>query len=310
LQSDKKNLLLILGPTAVGKSRLALTLAKAFNGEIINCDSMQVYRGFDIGTDKLSPDQRGDIPHHLLDIVRPEHQFTAAEFLDRAAEAAGDIILRQKLPLCTGGTGLYMTALVKGLFPGAGRDERIRKELAEEVDKTGLEPLFDRLKSLDPDYAAKIGAKDRIRILRALEVYALTSRSMTDNFALTRSSFEEYNKILIGLHMERSRLYARIEERVERMYAGGLVEETKSLLEQGIPSSAPPFRALGYKQVIRYLHDEVTLEEAVEETKRETRHYAKRQMTWFRKMEGINWFTAEGTAEISAFVKERLSLSL
>ena len=307
MHSDKKNLLLILGPTAVGKSRLSLSLAESFDGEIINCDSMQVYRGFDIGTDKLPLEQRRNIPHHLLDIVQPEHQFTVAEFLDRAAEAAGNITLRQKLPICTGGTGLYLTAMLKGLFPGAGRDELIRKKLAEEAEKIGLEPLFGRLRAMDPDYADKIGPNDHLRILRALEVYALTGRSMTDNFTLTQSCFAEYNKTLIGLNMDRSRLYARIEERVERMFAGGIVEETKSRLEQGVPSSAPPFRALGYKQVIRHLHNEISLQDAVEEPKVETRHYAKRQLTWFRKMEGIHWFTAAETSEISIFIKERLS---
>ena len=291
----------------MGKSRLSLSLAKAFDGEIINCDSMQVYRGFDIGTDKLPLKQRRNIPHHLLDIVQPEYQFTAAEFLDRAAEAAGDIIRRQKLPICAGGTGLYLTALLRGLFPGAERNESLRKELVKEAEKTGLEPLFERLKAMDPDYAAKIGSNDRIRILRALEVYALTGRSMTENFALTRSCFSEYSKILIGLNMDRPQLYTRIEERVERMFADGIVEETTSLLERGVPSSAPPFRALGYKQVIRYLHKKISLEEAVEETKVETRHYAKRQLTWFRKMEGIHWFKAEETTQISVYIRERLS---
>jgi tRNA dimethylallyltransferase len=290
----------------VGKSRLSLELAETLDGEVINCDAMQVYRGFDIGTDKLAPDLRRKIPHHLLDIVSPDHQFTAAEFLERAADAAEDIFLRGKLPICTGGTGLYMTALLKGLFPGAGRDEGLRKELEEEAETAGLETLFQRLQTIDPVYAAKVGSRDKIRILRALEVFALTGRSMTENFTLTRSSFAGYSKILIGLEMARPRLYARIEERVERMFTEGIVQETRTFLEQGIPPDAPPFKALGYKQVVLYLQGKIPLEDAVERTKIETRHYAKRQMTWFRKMEGIRWFPAEATAEVQAFVKDRL----
>jgi len=290
----------------VGKSRLSIKLAAEFQGEIINCDSKQVYRGFDIGTDKLPPDARNGIPHHLLDIVPPEHQFTAAEFLDRAHRVTEDILSRGKLPIFTGGTGLYLTAIIKGLFPGGGRDEGIRRRLEQEVERLGLEPLFRRLESFDPQYASRVGTNDRIRILRALEVFAITGRSMTENFALTRSIFDAYEKTLIGLRMDREALYTRIEKRVDRMFARGLVEEVRSLMEDGVPADAPPFRALGYRQAVRHLSTEISLEEAVEQTKIETRHYAKRQMTWFRKMEGIRWFSPEDITEISDWMEERL----
>lgn len=290
----------------MGKSRLSIQMAKCFDGEIINCDSRQVYKGFDIGTDKLPESERRDVPHHLLDIVPPDIQFTAAEFSRLALECVNKIHERKRLPIITGGTGLYLTALLKGLFPGGGRNEEIRRNLEKEEEDLGLDRLFQRLKGIDPEYANKIGSHDRIRILRALEVLSLTGRSMAENFALTRSPFESFKKILIGLCMDREELYAKIEERVDRMFARGLVEETRTLIDRNIASDSPPFRALGYLQVVRFLEGRISLEEAKEQTKTETRHYAKRQMTWFRKMEGIRWFSPEHTDEIAHFVQEKM----
>lgn len=306
MQSINKYILIILGPTAVGKSRLSIRMAKRFDGEIINCDSRQVYKGFDIGTDKLPEPERMGVPHHLLDIVPPENQFTAAEFSRLALESVKKIHERKRLPIITGGTGLYLTALLKGLFPGGGRDDGIRQDLEREEKTQGLDRLFRRLEGMDPVYAEKVGSRDRIRILRALEVQRLTGKSMTENFAMTRSPFAAYKKILIGLRMDRAALYARIEERVDSMFTRGLVEETRNLIDQNIATDAPPFRALGYRQVIRFLEGRISLEEAKEQTKTETRHYAKRQMTWFRKMEGIRWFSPEKTDEIAGFIQENM----
>jgi tRNA dimethylallyltransferase len=246
------------------------------------------------------------VPHHLLDIVPPENQFTAAEFSRLALESVKKIHERRRLPIITGGTGLYLTALLKGLFPGGDRDDGIRKDLEREEKTQGLDRLFRRLEEMDPVYAEKVGSRDRIRILRALEVQRLTGKSMTENFAMTRSPFAAYKKILIGLRMDRTALYARIEERVDSMFARGLVEETRNLIDQNIASDAPPFRALGYRQVVRFLEGRISLEEAIEQTKTETRHYAKRQMTWFRKMEGIRWFSPEKTDEITDFIQENM----
>ena len=306
MASDNKDLTIILGPTAVGKSRTSVQLAQLFRGEVINCDSMQVYRGFDIGTDKISPEMRRDVPHHLLDIVNPDTQFTAADFIRDALKAAAGIWDRGCLPIITGGTGLYLKALIEGLFPEGGRDPEIRRELDQEARAHGLETLWEKLELVDPVYAAKVGPRDRIRIIRALEVYRATGQPLSAHFPRTRSFVTDCNLIRIGLNRERQDLYARIDERVEHMFAAGLIDEVRRLLASGIQEDAPPFRALGYKQVLRYLHQEISEEEAISLAQQDTRHYAKRQLTWFRKMEGIRWFHPEQLEEIQEHV--RLSL--
>jgi tRNA dimethylallyltransferase len=298
LLSKNSSFLTVLGPTAVGKSSTSLDIAREFGGEIVNCDSMQVYRGFDIGTDKLPVQKRRGIPHHLLDILEPKNQFTAADFVGLALKAIRDIISRQKLPIVTGGTGLYIRSLLEGLFPGGEGDIEIRKVLENEADEKGLEFLHRKLEKLDPAYASKIGAQDRVRIIRALEVFQATGKNMTENFFLTQSPVKEYKILKLGLRLERHVLYERIEKRVDRMFASGIVEETKRLLNSGIPDDAPPFRALGYNQVLSCLRGEIGREEAMELTKRETRRYAKRQMTWFKKMDGIQWFSPGEFEEI------------
>ena len=303
---DNKNLTFILGPTAVGKSRAAIRLARLFRGEVVNCDSMQVYRGFDIGTDKLSPELRRDVPHHLLDIVDPDTQFTAADFVREALKAADGIWGRDRLPMITGGTGLYLKALIEGLFPEGGRDPEIRGELDREAQTLGLEPLWKRLEQIDPVYAGKVGPRDRIRIIRALEVFRVTGQPMSAQFSRTRSFVADCNLVRIGLQRDRKDLYGRIDKRVERMFAAGLIDEVRELLAAGIKEDAPPFRALGYKQVLRYLRQEISKEEAVGLTQQDTRHYAKRQLTWFRKMEGIRWFHPEALEDIGEHI--RLSL--
>ena len=306
MHSDNKNLVIILGPTGVGKSRTALQLAHRFRGEVISCDSMQVYRGFDIGTDKLPPDAREGIPHHLLDIVDPSVQFTAADFVRAADEAARAITARGSLPIITGGTGLYLKALIEGLFPEGRRDESIRRELEQEAHSRGLEHLWRRLDGVDPDYARKIGQRDRVRIIRALEVYRATGVPLSSHFPLTRSLVSDFNLIRIGLRLDRTELYARINRRVDRMFADGIVEEARGILASGVSAASPPFRALGYRQVLRFLLGEVSEAEAADLTKRETRHYAKRQMTWFRKMEGIRWFSPSELEEISEHISSGL----
>ena len=298
--------MIILGPTGVGKSRTALQLAHRFRGEVISCDSMQVYRGFDIGTDKLPPDAREGIPHHLLDIVDPSVQFTAADFVRAADEAARAITARGSLPIITGGTGLYLKALIEGLFPEGRRDESIRRELEQEAHSRGLEHLWRRLDGVDPDYARKIGQRDRVRIIRALEVYRATGVPLSSHFPLTRSLVSDFNLIRIGLRLDRTELYARINRRVDRMFADGIVEEARGILASGVSAASPPFRALGYRQVLRFLLGEVSEAEAADLTKRETRHYAKRQMTWFRKMEGIRWFSPSELEEISEHISSGL----
>ena len=302
---DSPAVLVLVGPTAVGKTAVAVVLAERFGGEIINCDSMQVYRGFDIGTDKPGPDERRRVPHHLLDVVDGRTQFTAADFASRAAEAITGIIGRGRRPIVAGGTGLYMKALFDGLFPGPSRDDIVRSGLDEEARRGGLDVLYDRLAGIDPAYAAKVGRADRVRIVRALEVHAVTGIPLSVHFERTAGFLPGAATIKIGLRLDREELRRRIDARVERMFQRGLVEEVRGLLAGGIPETAPPFKALGYRHVLRILRGEMTTDEAVAATKIETRRYAKRQMTWFRKAADVVWFDAAEPDRIGAFVAGR-----
>jgi len=289
LEPETPVLVVVLGPTAVGKSRVAVDLALRFGGEVIGGDSIQVYRGFDIGTDKPAPAERRGIPHHLIDTVEPTVQFTAADFVREALAAAKDISARGRLPIVAGGTGLYLKALVDGLFPGPGRDPALRAALEAEAREKGLDALFRRLEEVDPAYAAKIRDRDRVRIVRALEVHAATGRPISEHFRATESPVKGRTVVRLGLRLEREELNRRIDARVERMFERGLVDEVRVLLERGVPETAPPFRALGYSHVLRHLRGEIGRAEAVALTKTDTRHYAKRQMTWFRKDKDISW---------------------
>lgn len=307
LESESKVFLVILGPTGVGKSSAGVRLARSLGGEIISCDSMQVYRGFDIGTDKPPLEVRREIPHHLLDVADSTRQFTAADFAEGARDAIIRIRERGKVPLVVGGTGLYIQALVDGLFPGQARDDRLRRELGLRARGEGLDRLYEELEKADPAYALKTGRRDKVRIIRALEVYALTGKPISAHFLETASPVKGCRAVKIGLTLDRPTLYRRIEARVERMFAEGLVEETRRLLEQGVDENSPPFRALGYRHVLRLLRNEVTQEEAKEATKIDTRHYAKRQMTWFRKMKNVRWFSPDDYPSLEAFAKSQLN---
>lgn len=308
MENKTRQILTVVGPTAVGKSAIALRLALEFSGEIISCDSMQVYRGFNLGTDKPSPQARKMVPHHLIDIIDPEEQFSAADFARLALEEAEKIIQRGRLPLVVGGTGLYHKALVEGLFPGPGRNQSLRQKLRQEAEKYGLAHLYQKLQNIDPAYASKITPRDSIRIIRALEVYHLTGKPLSLHFEQTASPLQKKGFILhqIGLKLERKELYRRIETRVERMFAQGIVEEVQSLLEKGVSEQVVPFKALGYRQVLKYLKGEISLEEAVQLTKQETRHYAKRQLTWFKKSPGIIWFDAEDYKALRNYLVTKL----
>jgi len=295
--------LILLGPTGVGKSTTAVKIAKAFDGEVISCDSMQVYRGFDVGTDKIPADKREGIAHYLLDIVDSSVQFTAADFVKHALSAVRTIQGKKKLPIITGGTGLYLKALIDGLFPEGKKDPHVRDKLEEEAKTKGLENLQKRLERIDPVYAQKIGKNDRIRIIRALEVYHSTKKPISDHFPSTKSHIKDFNILRIGLKLERKELYRKIEQRVDGMFAQGIVEEVEALLKSGVEETSPPFRALGYKHVLSHLKRELSLEETIDLTKKDTRHYAKRQMTWFRKMEGILWFSPLDFSSIAGTIK-------
>jgi len=306
LEPETKNLVIVLGPTAVGKSAIAIRLAQEFRGEIINCDSMQVYKGFDIGTDKIPRDQRNIVPHHLLDIADSSTQFTAAEFVRRALEAIESIRKKQSLPIIVGGTGLYLKALLEGLFPEGKKDPAIRERLERQAKEKGLEFLRESLLRVDPVYAKKIGERDKIRIIRALEIFHATKIPISEHFANTHSLVDDFFILKIGLKLERSVIYKKIEDRVDRMFARGIVEEARGILEEGENPDSPPFRALGYRQVLNHLKGDISLEETIDLTKKETRHYAKRQMTWFRKMAGIHWFKPDDFPSIVKYVKTNL----
>jgi tRNA dimethylallyltransferase len=306
LEPEASALVIVLGPTAVGKSRIAVDLALRFGGEVISGDSIQVYHGFDVGTDKPGPETRRGVPHHLIDIVGPEVQFTAADFVREALAAARAVAGRGGLPIVAGGTGLYIKALCDGLFPGPGRDPVLRAALEAEAREKGLEALFRRLEAVDPEYAAKIRGRDRVRIIRALEVHAATGRPISEHFRATESPVKGRTVVRLGLRLEREALYARIDQRVDRMFARGLVDEVRGLLARSVPESAPPFRALGYSHVLRHLRGEIGCDEAAALTKTDTRHYAKRQMTWFRKMADIAWFSPDDGPTLEEYVQNQL----
>ena len=306
MEPEAPVLVIVLGPTAVGKSRVAVDLALRFDGEIVSGDSIQVYRGFDIGTDKPGPAERRGVPHHLIDIVDPEVQYTAADFVRDALAAADAIAGRGRLPIVAGGTGLYLKALVEGLFPGAGRDPAVRAALETEAAAHGLDALFRRLEAVDPVYARKIRSRDRVRIIRALEVHMTTGRPMSDHFRDTRPPVEGRDVVRLGLELDRATLRGRIDERVERMFARGLIDEVRGLLDRGVPEGCPAFRALGYRHVLKHLRGEIGRDEAVTLTQIETRQYAKRQMTWFRKMAGVTWFSPDDQAGLERHLQNRL----
>lgn len=290
----------------MGKSELSIKIAKNFAGEIINCDSMQVYKGFDIGTDKIPPEKREGVPHHLIDVVDPSTQFTAADFVSMALEATESILRKKKLPIIVGGTGLYLKTLLDGLFPEGKSHPEIRQKLEREARKKGVGVLRKRLMEVDPVYSQKISKNDKIRIIRALEVFHSTGKPLSEHFSKTQSFVKDFHILKIGLKLERKVLYQKIEERVEKMFGRGIVGEVQALRDSGIPEDAPPFRALGYKHVLKLLNKETGQEEAKSLTKRDTRHYAKRQMTWFRKMEGIQWFSPLEFPSIAEYIQKNL----
>lgn len=276
--------LVVLGPTAAGKSAFAIGLAQKLNGEIISADSMQVYRGMDIGTAKLSEKERQGIAHHLIDVRNPDEEWTVADFVGEATRISGDLASRGKTPVIVGGTGLYLWALLKGYsFPISPAD----KELRAKLDAESLPTLYAQLSTIDALSAQKIHPNDKKRIVRALEVFELTGKRMSELQEPRRSVAGSFR--LVGLNPAREELYARIEQRVDDMIKKGLVEEVKGLLEKGYSRGLNSMQALGYKETIEYLDGRWTKEKMLEELKKRTRNFAKRQMTWFRRFENVEW---------------------
>lgn len=287
-------ILIICGPTASGKSDLALRLAHALDAEIVNADSMQIYRGLDIGTAKPSPDQRAEIRHHLIDVAEPDQPFSAADFSDAADDAIRDIASRGKRVIVAGGTGLYIRALVKGLVDSPSGAGEIRQDLQDEAGRVGNEAMLERLRSVDPEMAAGLHPNNLVRIIRALEVYHLTGIPLSRYQKEHAFAPRRYDALQIGISVDRGVLYERIDDRVERMLADGLLGEVSALLAAGFGRDLKPLRSIGYKEAAAHLCGELSREEAARLIKRDTRHYAKRQLTWFMADPDILWFEYPG----------------
>ena len=286
--SNRIRVVAIGGPTCTGKSDLAVTLAEGLGGEIVNGDSMQVYRYFDIGTAKPSAAARTRVPHHLVDIVDPDGEFNAALFRDAADRAISDISARDAVPIIVGGTGLYLRALFYGLFP-AKRDGALRERLRAEYARDPI-AFYERLKAVDPAYSLRISFRDRVRAVRAMEVYLLGGRPFSE--LEKEHGFREprYDICGIGLTAPREELYRRIDERVLAMLSRGLVGEVKDILARGYSGESKPFSSIGYREVLRYLSGSIGYEDMVKDIQKNTRRYAKRQFTWFAKEKDMRWF--------------------
>ena len=290
---NARKVIAILGPTGTGKSELALSVAQQFDGEVVGCDSLQIYRYFDIGTAKLPLAERRGIPHHLIDVLDPDQIFTAGEYARLARRVLDDVSARGRLPVVAGGTGFYFRALVDGLFPGPSRDQGLRDRLAaRELRKPGT--VYRLLGRFDPESAARIHPHDFPKLVRALEVCLLTRRATTDLFREGRDALRGYEVLRIGLAPPRELLYERLDQRTEKMFHGGLVEEVQSILARGFPASSKPFESHGYRQALQLLSGELNLKEAIFYAQRNTRRYAKRQMTWFRQEQQMEWLSGFG----------------
>jgi tRNA dimethylallyltransferase len=284
----------VLGPTATGKSALALAIAERYGGEVVNCDSTAVYRGFDIGTDKLPPAVRRGVPHHLIDIVDPTAEYTAAQYARDASDVIREIQARGRLPIVAGGTGFYFRALTRGLFPGPGRDPDLRARLDAIAARRGVDRLHRLLRRVDAESAARIQPRDQKRIVRALEVFFLTGRPLTAHFEDTASPIPGMTVTGVALRLATPALVERLSRRVDEQFARGLLDEMRVLLASGVPETARPFGGLVYRQALEHLHgvrDEAATRALIVQ---ENRRYAKRQLVWFRKEPGLRWFDGPG----------------
>lgn len=284
------NIICIAGPTASGKTALAVALAKELNGEVVSCDSMQVYKRMDIGTAKPTPEEMQGIPHHMIDVAEPWEDFSVSRYCEMAAPIVDDIISRGKTAIIAGGTGLYMDSLIRGSafapFPSTG----VRERLEAQADAEGMEAMLSRLRAVDPDSAARLHLSDRKRIIRALEVFLETGETITEHNRKTQAVPPRYTPLWLGLDFsERGELYRRIDLRVGKMLEMGLIGEIQSLLDSGIPEKCTAMQAIGYKEFVDALDGRCTIEEAADQVRQSSRRYAKRQLTWFRRNQRMHW---------------------
>ena len=300
-------LLVLCGPTATGKTALSLALAERLNGEIVSADSMQVYRGMDIGTAKASPEERARVPHHMLDVADPSENYSVARYVEEASRCCDDILARGKLPILTGGTGLYIDSLLAGRSFG-GEDEdggALRLALGADYDRLGGDAMLKRLRKVDPERAAKLHPGDKRRIVRALEVFERTGMTITEHDARTRAQPPRYTARRIVLSFaDREALYARIDRRVEEMAVQGLFEEVEALLDAGLSPDCTAMQAIGYKEAALALRGDMSRSEAVALIQQSSRRYAKRQLTWFRRAPDARWILWEGAPDIAAAASE------
>ncbi len=293
-----KPVVVIVGPTAVGKSRIAVEVAKAFETEVLTADSRQVYRGMDVGTDKPAPEERQGIPHRLIDLVGPDESFNAGLYRRQAIDEIERLYRDHRLPLVAGGTGLYVRTLLKGLCDAPPTDPIVRAALKQEAEDQGHDRLYARLVEVDPVAASRLHPRDESKVLRALEVYQLSGRRMSEFQQEHGFAERPFSTLMIGLNRDRDALYRRIEERIDWQLAHGLIEETKQLLDQGYQRDSAAMKGLGYRQVAEHLAGVYDSAEMVRRFKRDTRRFSKRQMTWFRKEPGIQWLTIEESESV------------
>jgi tRNA dimethylallyltransferase len=292
--SARPRLIAIVGPTATGKSALGIALAERFDGEIVSCDSTAVYRGFDIGTDKVAPNEQRGIPHHMIDVVEPTEEYSAARYAREASAVIRDITGRRRQPILVGGTGFYYRALTRGLFDGPGRDEALRRRLERVAAKRGPECLHRWLSAIDPSSATRIQVGDVKRLVRALEVWLVTGRPLTEHFAQTASPLPDYDVLSIALRIPAEQTAERVALRVAAQFEQGLLDEMRALLARGVPETALPFTGLVYKQALEHLHGVRGDRETRELIVRENRRYSRRQLIWFRKEPNLRWIHAAG----------------
>lgn len=299
-------ILAVVGPTAVGKSEVAIELAEALGGEIVNADALQAYRYLDLGTAKPTAEERARVPHHLLDILEPSERYSAGEFARRARVVVAEITARGRLPIVVGGSGFYHRALVQGLAPVPSVPSSVRSALVARLESEGRDSLFRELFTVDPETAQGFGIGDTQRLLRALEVFHGTGVPLSTWWQRRSSDEEPISALSIGLTVPRTILYHRIERRTAAMFAAGWVEEVRSLLSRGYTPDQPAFQAIGYRQIVAHLGGNGPLEAAIEETLTATRQFAKRQLTWFRKEPDVEWFDAQDLKFLKRQVREFL----
>lgn len=313
----KENLFILTGPTAIGKTELSIDLARELKGEIVSCDSMQIYKHMDIGTAKVTKEEAAEIKHHMVDLVEIDEEYTVADYRRDASEIISNLNNEGKLPIVTGGTGLYINSLVYELnFAQVAPDEELRSRYESIAESKGNDYLHDLLREIDLNSAKKIHPNDVKRVIRALEIYELTGKTMTEYSKGFRKENDKYNLAMVCLDMDREKLYERINYRVDLMLEDGLIEELEKILDMGYDKDAIALQGIGYKEIISYLEGDISLEKAINDIKQGSRNYAKRQLTWFRRDKRMKWFNKDDyidrpddlLLDISSYVKSKLAL--